>query len=74
MKRDNLEKFLGKYVKVVLYDNKQVEGVLHKTQERQFINVPNLYLPYNYYFCYDPVSCLLFRCSHVIKVTIIPGK
>lgn len=59
MKRDKLEKYLGKIVEITLYDGDIVKGELHKTGD----------IPHNYYFLINPQSCL-FRCSHVIKIKI----
>lgn len=68
MKREELEKYLGKKVRITLFDKKVIEGELHKTGEEKFRNNPNLYLPQKYYFLINPQSCL-FRSSHVIKLT-----
>lgn len=69
MKRDKVEEFLGKQVKVTLFDGSNVIGELHKTKEEIFKNDPNLYLPSNYYFLINPQSCL-FRSSHIKKMNI----
>lgn len=70
MKREELEKYLGKKVKIILFDGSVCEGELHKTGEKQFKNEPNLYIPKKQYFCISPQPCL-FRSSHVTKVTEI---
>lgn len=70
MKREKLEKYLGKRVKITLYDGEVCEGEFHKTGEEQFKNEPNLYIPHKLYFCINPQSCL-FRSSHVLKISII---
>lgn len=71
MKREELEKFLGKPVWVTLFDGETISGILHKTGEKDCKNNPNLYLKKNFYFCTPPNTMLvrksLFRCSHVIK-------
>ena len=67
MKREKLEKYLGKKVKIKLFDGEMIEGELHKTGEEQFKNEPDLYIRQKMYFCINPQSCL-FRSSHVIKV------
>ena len=75
MKRDKLEEYLGKKVKITLFDNEIVEGELHKTREEQFKKDANLYLPINRYFVvkgfglngFAYTSCV-FRSSHVKKV------
>ncbi len=70
MTRTELEKYLGKNVKITLFDGDIIKGVLHKTGEEKFKDEPNLYIPRNYYFCtarglQKPIACLLFRVSHI---------
>lgn len=75
MKKIELEKYLGKKVKITLFDNEIVMGELHKTREEQFKNDANLYLPLNRYFVvkgqglngFARTSCI-FRSSHVKKI------
>lgn len=67
MKRDELEKFIGKKVNIRLFDGEVINGELHKTGEEMFADDPNLYIPKNWYFCINPQSCL-FRCSHVVRM------
>ena len=67
MKREKLEQYLGKKVKITLFDGEVIKGDLHKTGEEQFKNDPDLYIRQKMYFCINPQSCL-FRSSHVIKV------
>lgn len=67
MKREKLEKYLGKIVEITLFNEEVIKGELHKTREERFKNEPNLYIPYNYYFLINPQSCI-FKCSHVTKV------
>lgn len=67
MKREELEKYIGKKVQIILFDKEIIEGELHKTREERFRNDSNLYLPDKRYFLINPQSCL-FRCSHVIKI------
>lgn len=67
MTKNELEKHLGKNVKITLFDGTIQEGFLHKTGEESFKNEPNLYIPQNRYFCIFDVgntSCV-FRVSHV---------
>ena len=66
MKREKLEKYLGRNVRVVLFDNTVIEGELHKTGEERFKSDASLYLRRNLYFCINPQS-ILFRCSHVVR-------
>ncbi len=67
MKREEIERYIGKRVKITLFDNETIAGELHKTGEERFKNDANLYIPKNYYFVIYPQSCL-FRCSHVKKI------
>lgn len=74
MKREQLEKYLRKKVKVRLFDDDEIEGYLRKTGEEDFKNIPNLYIPQNYYFmANDESDCIsyLFRSSHVKKIQIL---
>lgn len=68
MKREDMEKHLGKAVEITLFDGEVIRGELHKTREEKFKSNPNLYIPYNYYFLINPQSCI-FKCSHVKKLT-----
>lgn len=67
MKREELEKHMGKIVEITLFDGDVIKGELHKTREERFKNEPNLYVPDNYYFLINPQSCI-FKCSHVKKL------
>jgi hypothetical protein len=58
MKRDKLEKYIGKKVKVTLFDKSTHEGTLELGNG--FFKVPKWYTIKEY-----PIS---FRCSHVIKL------
>lgn len=75
MKREQLEKYLRKKVKVRLFDDDdEIEGYLRKTGDDDFKNIPNLYIPRNYYFITNSDSdCIsyLFRSSHVKKIQFI---
>lgn len=69
MKRDKLESYLGKYVKIILFDGTAIKGTLHKTGEKAFENDPDLSMPKQRYFCTDEngfiSSRCLFRVSHI---------
>lgn len=69
MKREKLEKFLSKQVKVVLFDGDTYEGELHKTGEQAYKHNPNLYIPRNYYFVEPQERYTVFKCSHVVKIS-----
>lgn len=75
MKRSELEKYLGKTVKVTLFNGDAYTGELHKTGGEQFRNYSNLYLSYEYYFLINTdlpltICCqsCMFKSSHVIKI------
>lgn len=70
MNRNEFEMFLGKEVRIVLFDGDILEGELHKTGEETFNNNPDLTIPKNYYFVTNgkvPRS-VLFKVSHVTKI------
>lgn len=69
MKREDLEKYLGKKVTITLYDGDEMTGELHKTGEGNFKHNADLCYPTKHYFVTNDnknVGCL-FRSSHVIK-------
>lgn len=73
MKRADLEKYLGKHVKIILFDGDIVLGYLHKTGEEMFENEPNLYIPKNLYFVTlikesNIAFSYLFKVSHIKKL------
>ncbi|QLY77816.1 hypothetical protein [Clostridium intestinale] len=71
MTREQLEKELGKKVKIQITDGDIIEGYLRKTGENDFKNNPSLYIPKNYYFLTDgSLNCIsfLFRVSHIVKI------
>lgn len=69
MKRDKLESYLEKYVKIILFDGTAIKGTLHKTGEKAFENDPDLSIPKQRYFCTDKngfiSSRCLFKVSHI---------
>ena len=74
MLREKLEKYLGKYISIRLFDGKIYTGYLCKSGDRErFPNDPNLYIPKNYYFLVDEndtITSCLFRCSHVVRLIV----
>lgn len=64
MKRDKLEKYLRKNVKITLWDNTEIHGVLHSTNEYS-----GSYPKPNMYHCHN--CDIYFRCSHVKSVEVI---
>lgn len=75
MKRDTVEKYLKKKVRVKLFDGEEIEGYLRKTGEDDFKNDPNLYIPKNRYCLVDKdlkcVSCVIFRSSHIKSINVL---
>lgn len=73
MKRSELEKHLGKKIKVFV-GNYVLKGYLWKTQDERLKDYPNLYYKHKYYFLTETeepdnvVEHYLFRSSHVRKV------
>lgn len=72
MTRKELEQYLGKTVKIKLFDDDVIVGELHKTGEEQFKNNPSLYFAWKYYVLLNQNSnSCLFRVSHVKKLEVI---
>ena len=68
MNKEEIEKYLGKYVEIKLFDGTIHKGEFHKTGEKEYKNNPNLYLPKNYYFVDKPHDYCVFRSSHIRKI------
>ena len=71
MKRDKLEAYIGKKIKVLLYDGRAYEGCLQKTNTEAVRHNENLYWKHNYYVLLDAggnSTSPIFRCSHVTRV------
>lgn len=74
MTRSQLEKNLGRNVKIRLFDGDVIEGCLRKTGEKEFENDPNLYIPKNLYFLTDESNVCrtcLFRVSHIRSLRVL---
>ncbi len=76
MKRSELEKYIGKHVRITLDNNRVEEGYLYKTRDEKFKNNPNLYFPDKRYFTTETKSSRnsnswIFRCSHVKKLVLM---
>lgn len=73
MTRKTLEKFLGEYVRITLFDDTVYKGILHKTGEKAFADNPNLSILLNFYFCTDKnnkvVNNSVFRVSHIMEIS-----
>ena len=68
MKRSELEKYLGKHVRITLVYDKVEEGYLYKTRDEKF--------PDKRYFTTETESSresnsCIFRCSHVKKLVLM---
>ena len=71
MKRDKLEEYIGKQIKVLLYDGSAYEGCLQKTNTEAVRHDENLYWKHNYYVLLDAggnAASPIFRCSHATRV------
>ena len=72
MTRNELDKYLGKGVTIILNDESIYTGILHQTGEKVFADNPNLSIPLNFYFCTDDnnevVKNTVFRVSHIKKI------
>lgn len=74
MNRKTLEENLGRKMKIRLFDGKEISGILHKTDEERYNNIPNLHFKPNYYFLTDEVgndASVLFRVSHIKNCKIL---
>lgn len=73
MTGNELERYLGRCVTIILLDNTVIEGTLHKTGEKAFENDPNLSVLVNFYFCIDVnnevVKNTVFRVSHIRRIS-----
>jgi hypothetical protein len=61
MKRSDLEKYLGKNVKVTIFDGDVLSGVLRKCPDYPLYNK-------NLYYCSGIRDNILFRCFQVVKL------
>ena len=71
MKREILEKYIGKSVTIKLLGGEKIEGVLYRTDSERYKNDPTLYLRKKRYVLEDKntgETSMLFRCSHVSKL------
>lgn len=63
MKKSDLEKHLGRYVEVTLFDDFKYIGTLRKTEEKH-----QGYCKRNHYFLEGEDDNLIFRCPHVNRI------
>ena len=71
MRRDRLERHIGKFVTVTLWYGKMISGYLYRTDSARYKNDPTLYLRKKRYVLEDKntgETSMLFRCSHVSKL------
>lgn len=78
MNREKLEKYIGKYVEITLFDNEKITGILYKTGSERYKYEPNLYIPKNGYVLENECnrndySCV-FKCSHIKRLNEISKK
>lgn len=73
MKKELLEKYLGKQVTITLLRGEIITGELQKTGTEIFKNNSNLYIPKNYYTLIKPDCYKIFRSSHVKKIQLNIG-
>lgn len=75
MNRKEFEKYLGKKVKITIYDNEIITGTLYRTDDKRFKNRIELYGFKKYYALFDDsfndVYSCLFRVSHVKKIEVM---
>ena len=65
MKKAELETYLGEKVKITMFDNDVIIGILRKTEEYRELLKSGYYLADN---GGNIVNRLTFRCSHVKKL------
>lgn len=71
MNRNEFEKYIGRYVKITLFDDDVIEGILFKHDSEQLKKYPGLYIPEKRYILInDNKESCLFRVSHVKKLEI----
>jgi hypothetical protein len=66
MKRSELEKYLGKPVRIKLFNGRIEEGYLHKTGEEKYKYNPNLYLFHGRFRIFNNMQWLyiqMFACG-----------
>lgn len=72
MKREILEKYIGKSVTIKLLGGEKIEGVLYRTDSERYKKNPNMYFRKKFYVLEDvntgETSSMIFRCSHVSKL------
>ena len=71
MRRDRLEKHIGKFVTVTLWDGEMISGYLYRTDSERYKNNPTLYLRKKHYVLEDKntgETSILFMCSYVSKL------
>ena len=71
MKKVLLDTYLGKKVKIVLFDDTVCEGELHKIGDEFFMNDPDFYISPRY-FCINSSSRFeYFKYSHVKELEVM---
>jgi hypothetical protein len=72
MKRTELEEYLGKHVKITLFDDDIIVGTLRKTEEYRELLKPNCYYLEGDYK--NIVNQLTFRSSHVKRLEVVSAE
>jgi hypothetical protein len=77
MKRVDLEKYLGKRVNLIFFDDQSISGILCSTSDKRVSKEMERERLKNYYFLvqeniYEKGN-LYFKCSHVKKLSEIGG-
>ena len=77
MKKAELEKYLGKRVNLILFDEDSISGILCSTSDKRLSKEEPWMIPKNSYFLvkesiYEKGN-IFFKCSHVKKLSEIGG-
>lgn len=71
MKKVLLDTYLGKKVKIVLFDDTVCEGELHKVGDYFFMNDPSLYISPRYFCINSSPQSEYFKYFHVKEVEVL---
>lgn len=69
--RTLLNSMLGKKVRVEFYDDQVLTGILHSTNEKEFMYHPTTYFQYNSYTLTEPNSNCCFDALYIRKIEVI---
>ena len=68
MKREKLETYIGRQVKVLLFDGRAYKGCLQKTNTDAVKHNPNLYWKHNYYALLDKGASTTIRSARTHRL------